>query len=121
MSDIYTIEPADNRPQTQIDIVVNGKVLGTVDVTTLKARAQFDLEDCSGVYDLLDWLVKYAGVTETDLPAIRDELGEMNVQAIVDLTMTISEAIGSAMHIPNAKRPDWRRRSSTAPTRRSGR
>ena len=118
---IYSLEPADDRPNKLIDIVVNGKVLGTVDTTTLKARAQFDLEDCGGVYDMLDWLVKYAGVQEADLPGIRDELGEMTVQAIVDLTLTISEAIGSAMNVPNSKRPDWRRRSNTAQTRHSGR
>jgi hypothetical protein len=111
----------DIKPSKEIDIVVNGVVFGTVDVTKLKAKAQLALEDSSGVYDLLEWCKTYAGVKEENLPKLRDELGEMDIQAIVDLTLSISEAIGSAMNVPNSKRPDWRRRSNTAQTRHSGR
>lgn len=108
-------------PEHLVDIRVNGIVLGTVDVRTLPGRAQFDLEDATGAYDLLEWLRTYAGVPEEALPQIRDELATMNISAIVELAMQISEAIGAAISLPNTNRPRWRQRSNTAMTRRSGR
>jgi hypothetical protein len=91
-----------------VSIVVGGLELGSVDVRALKARAQFDLEDVKGAYDLLTWLQNYAGVAEADLPKIRDELGEMPIGAIIDLAQGISEAIGQALSVPKRKRPTWR-------------
>lgn len=113
--------PAPADAPTQIAIVVNGVEFGAVDVRTLPARAQFDLEDMQGAYDLLAWLQHYAGVREADLPALREELADMNVQAILDLTVAISTAIGQALRLPNATRPAWRQRSTTTVMRRSGR
>lgn len=97
--------PAEPEPVTTlIDIRVNGRVFGQVDVTTLKAKAQFELERMTGATQLLTWLAKYAGVDTEDLPALEDELGEMPIGALLELGSAIGQAIGEAASLSKAKR-----------------
>lgn len=86
-----------------VDIVVNGVVFGTIEPTKLKARAQIDLERAKGALDLLKWCQVHGGIPEAELPALEDELGEMPLQAIMDLIVEISQALGAAVEIPKAK------------------
>lgn len=97
--------PAEAEPVTTlIDIRVNGQVFGQVDVTTLKAKAQFELERMVGATQLLTWLVNYAGVNPDDKQALEDELGEMPIGALLELGSAIGQAIGEAASLSKAKR-----------------
>lgn len=101
-----TVPDPKRESDTLVDIVVGGVVAGTVNTRTLKARAQFDLED--GINSpmparaLLTWLTTYAGISERELPQIKEELAELEVGAIIDLFLEISQAIGRGMRLPNA-------------------
>ena len=126
----YFGEPANNgavevldedNPERGLEIVVNGVQLGMVDVRTLKARALFDLEEIQLAHDLLDWLQKYAGVSEDDIPTVKEELAEMPIQAIIDLARSIAGAIGQAMKIPKASRQPSKPPLNTKTTRQYGR
>ena len=122
----YFGEPAtevldENDPERGLEIVVNGVQLGMVDVRTLKARALFDLESVLMAHDLLDWLQKYAGVSQDDIPAVKEELAEMPLQAIIDLARSIAGAIGKAMQLPKANRQPSKPPSNTVAMRRYGR
>lgn len=96
-----------------IDIRVGGVVVGTVDTRTLKARAQFDVEE--GIASptpataLLRWLQQYAGLSDDDTPQVKEEISEMPVSAIIDLFVSISEAIGRGMQLPPKSRRASRR------------
>jgi hypothetical protein len=97
--------PEYTEPTTNlVAIIVNGRQFGAVDVTTLKAKAQFQLERMQQATQLLDWLEEHAGVAKEDLPAIEAELGEMEIGAILDLTVEIGVAIGQAVQLSKAKR-----------------
>lgn len=90
-------------PKTLIDIRVNGKILGQIDVTTLKAKAQFELERMVKATDMLTWLSRYAGVSPEDLPDVEYELGEMPIGALLELGQSIGAAIGEAASLSKAK------------------
>lgn len=87
----------------EIDIVVNGVVFGTVVPDTLKAKAQIDLERAKGALDLLRWCQTHGGISSADLPALEVELGEMPLQAIMDLIVEISAALSQAVEIPKSR------------------
>lgn len=110
-------EYEDERPAQPtfrtIDIRVGGVVVGTVDTRALKARAQFDLEEGIGsptpATALLRWLQKYAGLSDDDTPQVKAEIGEMPVSAIIDLFVSISEAVGKGMQpSPKSRRASRR-------------
>lgn len=94
---------APARAQTIVQIAVDDVVLGEVNPKELTAGAQFDLEDCKGAYDLVDWIVRYAGGDKEQAVAA---LRPMKAQALVDLLLEISTALGRAVEIPkrNARR-----------------
>lgn len=85
---------------TLIDIIVGGVVFATIDPTRLKAKAQIDLERARGALDLLKWCQNHGGVAADELAALEAELGEMPLQAIMDLIVQISTALGGAVQIP---------------------
>ncbi len=91
------------RARKLVQIVVNDVVLGEVDADELTAGAQFDLEDCASAHDLIRWLVQYAGGNEKEAIAA---LRPMKAQALIDLIVEASTAIGQAISVPkrNARR-----------------
>lgn len=96
---------------TLIDIRVNGVAFGTIDPSRLKARAQIDLERSRGALDLLRWCRDHGGVSDqrgpngepSELEQLEDELGDMPLQAIMDLIVSISEALGASVEIPKVR------------------
>lgn len=96
------------REALAIVIRVGDLEVGSVNLRTLKGRAQFDLEDAitspTPATRLLTWLTTYAGLSQRDLPRVREELAEMEIHGIVDLLQDISEAIGRGMQLPNGSR-----------------
>lgn len=85
------------RARKLVQIVVNEVVLGEVDADELTAGAQFDLEDCASAHDLIRWLVQYAGGNEKEAIAA---LRPMKAQALIDLIVEASTAIGQAISVP---------------------
>jgi len=88
------------RARKIVQIVVEDVVLGEVDAKELTAGAQFDLEDCNSAYDLVNWLVTYAGGSKEQAVAA---LRPMKAQALVDLLLEISTALGQAIDVPKRR------------------
>lgn len=80
-----------------IEIKVDGVVLGTIDPKTLKARALFEIEKARSAHDMVDWLAMYAGANRDETI---DVLSEMPLQAVADMALSISEALGQAVEVP---------------------
>lgn len=99
-----THSDAHERDNHYISIVVNDVELGYINPRTIKARAQFDIEaaisGATPASDLLRWLVTYAHVKEDDIARIREELAEMEAWRLVELLISIQEAVGKALTLP---------------------
>lgn len=108
---VISDEPSADDSDRAIQIAVNGVMLGTIDPRTIKARAQFDLEDAissaTPATRLLTWLTQYAGVRNDDVPAIREALADMEAWRILDLLLSIQEAVGKSLLPPKG----YKRRS----------
>lgn len=95
-------DPADD--ETRIIIKVGDMEVGSINPRTIKARAQFDIEDAissaTPATNLLKWLVQYAGTPAEALPGIKEELAEMSAWHIIELLQSIQEAVGRALRPP---------------------
>lgn len=94
---------APARARKLVQVVVNETVLGEIDANEITAGAQFDLEDCQTAHALVDWMVTYAG---SDRDETIKALRPMALQAIMDLLLEVSTALGQAVEVPkrNARR-----------------
>lgn len=106
--------PQPQEEEPALDIIVNGVVFGTVYPRQLKAKAQIALERCRTALSLLTWCQVYGGVDntdasrderngKTDLDRLEDDLGEMEIGALLDLILEIGTTLGEAMQLPKRK------------------
>lgn len=94
-----TVAPARTE-QPSVDIIHNGRVVGTLYPRELTGRAQLDLEDAVTIKHLLAWLKTYAQCSDDDIAAIREELAEGALEGLQAFALAIGEAMAAAVRVP---------------------
>jgi hypothetical protein len=83
-----------------VAVVVNNVTFAEIDPDALTVRAQLDLERARGALDLLRWCQRHGGMSAEQIATLEEELANMPLRSVIDLTKEIGRALNQAVALP---------------------